>query len=141
MTVGPSPTRKLHCTCIYVTVARVKFLWLSRPMFPYNENKTCNFSPYKRGDVGGGGGWDGDITILEIICRCVDIFSAIRLRGGGGIHLYWKIYLRKKFTRSQNMTLFVDVFVIYWSDRWRVMKSINKEIQLSCSHAKTFQRK
>lgn len=33
---------------------------------------------------GGGGGWDGDITILEIICRCVDIFSAIRFGGGGG---------------------------------------------------------
>lgn len=27
-------------------------------------------------------GWD--ITILEIICRCVDIFSAIRFGGGGG---------------------------------------------------------
>lgn len=97
-----------------------------------------------KGVMWGGGGWDGDITILEIICRCVDIFSAIRFGGGGGytLHLYWKnFYLRKKFTRSQNMTLFVDVFVIYWSDRWRVLKSINKEIQLSCSHAKTFQRK
>lgn len=34
---------------------------------------------------GGGGGWDGDITILEIICRCVDIFSVIRF-GGGGVY-------------------------------------------------------
>lgn len=62
-----------------------------------------------------GGGWDGDITILEIICRCVDIFSAIRFGGGGGVYTCTekKKYLRKKFTRSQNMTLFVDVFVIY----------------------------
>lgn len=69
-------------------------------MFPYNENKTFNFSPYKRGDVGGGGGgWDGDITILEIICRCVDIFSAIRFGGGGGVHftlVLKKILFEKK---------------------------------------------
>lgn len=98
-----------------------------------------------KGVMWGGGGVDG-MGISQFWKSYVDALIFFQLsdlgEGEGGIHLYWKkIYLRKKFTRSQNMTLFVDVFVIYWSDRWRVLKSINKEIQLSCSHAKTFQRK
>lgn len=43
-----------------------------------------------------GWGWDGDITILEIICRCVDIFSAIRFGGGGGYTLVLKKILFEK---------------------------------------------
>lgn len=48
---------------------------------------------------GGGGGWDGDITILEIICRCVDIFSAIRFGGGGGVYTCTE----KKFIWEKNL--------------------------------------
>lgn len=50
---------------------------------------------------GGGGwmGWDGDIIILEIICRCVDIFLVIWFGGGGGVY----ICIEKKFIWEKNL--------------------------------------
>lgn len=56
-------------------------------MFPYNENKTFNFSPYKRGD--GGGGVDG-MGISQFWKSYVDalIFFQLSDLGEGGGTLY-----------------------------------------------------
>lgn len=66
-------------------------------MFPYNENKTCNFSPYKRGDVGGGG-VDG-MGISQFWKSYVDaliFFQLSDLGEGGGYTLVLKKNLFEK---------------------------------------------
>lgn len=65
-------------------------------MFPYNENKTCNFSPYKRGDVGGGG-VDG-MGISQFWKSYVDalIFFQLSDLGEGGYTLVLKTILFEK---------------------------------------------
>lgn len=66
-------------------------------MFPYNENKTCNFSPYKKGDVGGGGDGMGISQFWKSYVDASIFFQLSDLgEGGGGIHLYWKKNLFEK---------------------------------------------
>lgn len=68
-------------------------------MFPYNENKTFNFSPYKRGDVGGGVDGMGISQFWKSYVDALIFFQLSDLGEGGGVHftlVLKKILFEKK---------------------------------------------
>lgn len=65
-------------------------------MFPYNENKTCNFSPYKRGDVGGGVDGMGISQFWKSYVDALIFFQLSDLGEGGGYTLVLKKNLFEK---------------------------------------------
>lgn len=65
-------------------------------MFPYNENKTCNFSPYKRGDVGGGVDGMGISQFWKSYVDALIFFQLSDLGEGGGYTLVLKKILFEK---------------------------------------------
>lgn len=66
-----------------------------------------------KGVMWGGGGWDGDITILEIICRCVDIFSAIRFGGGGVYTCTEKKFIWEKNLQGPRIWRYLLTYLLY----------------------------
>lgn len=65
-------------------------------MFPFNENKTFNFSPYNRGDAGGGVDGMGISQFWKSYVDALIFFQLSDLGEGGGYTLVLKKNLFEK---------------------------------------------